>query len=252
MNNKIGGPPKGQPWVWLTLELIESDAWRSIGINTVKLINFLMREHLRHGGAENGKLKAPQHQLEACGIGARYVARAIAQADEVGLVDCRRNGMRAASTYALTWLPSYDGRGPSNRWRSYRNPDLKPLPAPKSKNLPLKGKVGLPLKGKVDHPTCPSKGRQIPSKICPSKGRTFLDSSYRARGVSTDLDGEEREIGHAPCISTDVVAGHSGRQAASRAIGRVDDDAERGRHEPHTADTPQEAQDHHKCWASVV
>jgi hypothetical protein len=53
----------GKPWLPIPLKLIESDAWRCLGINDRRVIDFLMREHMRHGGKENGKLKAPQHQL---------------------------------------------------------------------------------------------------------------------------------------------------------------------------------------------
>ena len=68
-------PPDGQQFIWLTRELLMSDAWRSQGINTVRFIHFLLLEHLRHGGQENGKLKAPRRQLRAFGIGARNVSK---------------------------------------------------------------------------------------------------------------------------------------------------------------------------------
>ena len=38
-NSKINNPPKDQPWIWLTSELISSLAWRSMGINCQKLVN---------------------------------------------------------------------------------------------------------------------------------------------------------------------------------------------------------------------
>lgn len=203
MTGEKNKPPIGKPWFWITLEMIESDAWRSQHINTRRLVDFLVREHMRHGGAENGLLKAPQHQLELFGIGARYIAEAIAQADVLGFVDVRRNGMRAATTYTLTWLPTHDGEPATNRWRSYRSPALRPLPAPKSRNLPLKGKVGLPLKGKVDGPNLPLNGKADTPKSLPLKRKDLLRSSCRSRsyilGVSgagalpaepADLDGE--------------------------------------------------------------
>lgn len=182
-------PPIGKAWFWITLELIESDAWHSQNFNTRRLLDFLVREHMRHGGTENGLLKAPQHQLELFGIGARYVAAAIAQADELGLVDVQRNGMRAASTYTLTWLPTHDGEPATDRWRSYRNPGLRPLPTPKPENLPLKGKVGLPLKGKVDGANLPLKGKADTPKSLPLKGKDLLRSSYRDRSNTLGLSG---------------------------------------------------------------
>ena len=90
-------------------ELLTSDAWRSQGINTVRFIHFLLLEHLRHGGQENGKLKAPRRQLRAFGIGARHVSTAIAEAEKLGLVICHKRGMRTATQYRLTWLEGHDG-----------------------------------------------------------------------------------------------------------------------------------------------
>jgi hypothetical protein len=158
-------------------------------VNAGRLIDFLLLEHLGHGGAENGKLKAPQDQLQAFGIGARYISEAITQAEGLGLVDCHRHGRRVASTYTLTWLPEHDGTPPSNRWRSFRNPDLQPLPAPKSRNLPLKGKVALPLKGKVDGVNLPLKGKVDGPENLPLKGKVLSRCSYQGRGCSKEEEG---------------------------------------------------------------
>ena len=180
------------PWVWITRELVRSDAWRSQGINARRLIDFLLNEHMGHGGAENGLLKAPQYQLEEYGIGARYIAAAIAEVEALGLVDVHRHGMRLATTYTLTWLPMHDDQPPSDRWRAHRNPALRPMTVPKSRNLPLKGKVGLPLKGKVDHRNLPLKGKVDGPESLPLKGKVLLRSSYRDRGLNTDLSNGER------------------------------------------------------------
>jgi hypothetical protein len=146
-------------FVPLTRELLSSDAWRSLSINGRRVIDFLMLEQMRKGGRENGRLKAPHRQLEAFGIGARHVADAIREVEKLGLVDCTRGAMRVATNYALCWLPLHDGTPASHRWRLHRNPDLAPLPQPKSKNLPSEGKAGLPSEGKADGPNLPSEGK---------------------------------------------------------------------------------------------
>ena len=51
-------PPEGSAWSWLTDELLNSLAWRSQGINCHRLICFLMLEHCRHAGQDNGNLMA--------------------------------------------------------------------------------------------------------------------------------------------------------------------------------------------------
>src|SRR5690242_16864934 len=103
-------------FVPLTRDLLSGDAWRSLSINARRFIDFLLLEHMRKGGQENGNLKAPYRQLEEFGIGAQYVAGALLEAEEFGLVDCHRGGMRVATKYTLTWLPSVDNGIPTDRW----------------------------------------------------------------------------------------------------------------------------------------
>ena len=62
---KLLGPPKDEPWFWLSHELVSSPAWRSRSINCVRLIDFLMVEFMNHAGTENGNLKATYDQLAA-------------------------------------------------------------------------------------------------------------------------------------------------------------------------------------------
>lgn len=173
MSGKAQRPPAGEPWVWLTKELIKSDAWRSLGINERRVIDFLMLEHMAHAGKQNGRLKAPHQHLETFGIGAKYIASAIAEVERLGLIECRRGGMRVATTFALAWLPLHDGAVLSERWREFRNHALSPISTPKNKNLPVKGEAALPFKGEADGKNLPVKGEADGPKICPSKVRSF-------------------------------------------------------------------------------
>src|SRR5262249_9746719 len=145
-------------------------AWRSLGINAHRFICFLMLEHMRKGGQHNGELKAPRQQLHAFGIGEHHVSRAIRQAEELGLVDCHRGGMRIATLYTLTWLPSHDGTPASNRWRAYRNPNLSPIPAPKIRNLAAKQQSVLGAKQQSDGPiNLTAKRQHLLRKILPGR-----------------------------------------------------------------------------------
>ena len=116
---KRNRPPEGEPFVWLTQELIASDAWRTLSINGRRLLEFLMIEHMNHGGLENGNLVAPYEQLVAFGITRRLVNPTIDELKTRGLVDVQRAGMRSATRFALTWLP-IGHMEPTNRWRRYR------------------------------------------------------------------------------------------------------------------------------------
>jgi hypothetical protein len=105
MSGTAQRPPQGESWVWLTLKVMKSEAWRSLSIHAHRFLDFLMIEHMEHGGAQNGYLLAPRRQLEQYGIGAQYVSGAIEEAERLGFVDVKRGVGKRPSTYALKWLP---------------------------------------------------------------------------------------------------------------------------------------------------
>lgn len=112
--------PAGEAWAKMPRELLASDAWRSLGINGRRFVDFLLIEHMNKRGKGNGQLQAPRRQLEEFGISARHVSGAIDEVDQLGLVDCMRGVGRRASVYALTWLPLADGSDPTNRCGAMR------------------------------------------------------------------------------------------------------------------------------------
>ena len=113
-----------EAFVKLPRDLLESEAWRSLSVNAWRLLNFLMIEHMKHGGKGNGRLLAPRRQLEMFGIGARHVSGAIEECERAGLVDCVRGVGRHPNVYSLTWLPLVGGAPASNRWRASRSEDF--------------------------------------------------------------------------------------------------------------------------------
>jgi hypothetical protein len=193
MTNIAQRPPGGEPFVWQTHALRTSDAWRSAGINVRRFVDFLLIEHMNHGGRANGLLKAPYRQLEAFGIPSHYVADAIGQAEELGLVDCHRGGIRIATTYAVTWLPLHDGAPATDRWRTYRNPDLTPLPqrAPqplretKNRNSALQsaGRAPPQSAGRWGKSAPQSAGR-MPQKSAPQSAGAYKKNSYQEEANS--------------------------------------------------------------------
>ena len=119
---KIIGPPKGEPWAWLTTELLASPAWRMRSINTVRLIDFLLIEHRNHAGGENGNLLATYDQLTDYGLSRRWIKAAILEAVFLGLVKVTHEGGMYAgnnqpSTYRLTFYASRDGSPATNEWK---------------------------------------------------------------------------------------------------------------------------------------
>ncbi len=188
MTSKAQRPPSGEPWVWLTRELLSSDAWRSLTVNSRRFIDFLLLEHMRRGGRDNGKLKAPYRQLVAFGISSRLVAAHIREAEELGLVDCCRGGMRIATGYAVSWLPLYDGTPATNRWRTYRNPALPPMPQPKSRNLPAKVSAGLPAEVSADAPNLPAEvSADAPENLPAEVSALSRKASYQGGRKDSEL-----------------------------------------------------------------
>jgi hypothetical protein len=108
-----------EPFIMLPRSLLASQSWQTAGINTHRLLWFLMLEHLAHGGKHNGQLVAPRKQLADFGISEHCIGPAIAEAENLGLIDVIRGKGRAPNRYALTWLPLLGGIEPTNRWRHY-------------------------------------------------------------------------------------------------------------------------------------
>jgi hypothetical protein len=153
-------PPELRPFAMIPRDVLRSDAWRSLGINERRVIDFLLLEYLSKGGRENGKLKAPYSQLiQIGGVAARYVASAIAGAERRGLIAAERGGLRVATVYTIAWLPMPDGTMPAQAWRTFRAADL-----------PYKGKARLPYKGKADASNLPYKGKVDGPGSLPYKG----------------------------------------------------------------------------------
>jgi hypothetical protein len=209
MKDTAQRPPNGQPFAWLTREILASDAWRSAGINTRRFIDFLLIEHMNRGGKENGRLKGPREHLRAFGIARRFASTAIDEAEALGLVNCYRGGMRVATTYALTWLPLHDGTPATNQWRSYRNSKLSSLRtgakkvATKFRNLGNKSDPGLGNKGDPDGPNLGNKGDPDGLKNLGNKGdHLSRKSSYQEGDVQKIQVGDRLEQ-----VGESVVAG---------------------------------------------
>ena len=118
---KALGPPEGEPWCWLTRELLESDAWCAMSPNLNRLIHFLLVEHMNHAGTENGNLAATYDQLVAYGCTRGRINAAIAEGCYLGLIDADHGGRWAGtnqpSRYRLTFYPLPGGAPPTHRWK---------------------------------------------------------------------------------------------------------------------------------------
>src|SRR5580704_4779300 len=70
-------PPADEPWVWLTRELLSSNAWQTLSVNERRVIDRLLIEHMNHAGTMNGQLRVSHRQFIKCGVTKNKVAPAI-------------------------------------------------------------------------------------------------------------------------------------------------------------------------------
>lgn len=188
MSDKANGPPPGQPWIWLTRELLASDAWRSMTGKARKVIDFLLLEHMGHGGRANGKLKAPHRQLCSFGIGRAFTAPAILECERLGLIERHPGGARVATTYTLTWMPSHDGAPASNRWRDHASEKQKSVH--QTVDRPTSQTVDRSPKS-VHHPVDRKRRKPTSQTVYASK-----KSSYHDGEPSTEPSTDEQPAPH--------------------------------------------------------
>ena len=203
----------GQQFIKLPREVLESEAFGSLGINGFRVVRFLMIEHMRRGGRHNGNLKAPHRHLVAFGIGTHQLTAAIREAEDRGLVECQRRGLRIATTYALTWLPLHDGTPASNAWRSYQ-------PSPREAgNLPVNQQAGLPVKQQADRPNLPVNQQAEPSGNLPVNQQALYRSSYQGGSISKEEEGKGTEVRAEP---DSAVVGDEPAALSGLALGKSD------------------------------
>lgn len=133
---KVAKLPSGTLFVQLSFELINSPSWRSMSINCRRLIDYLMCEHMRHAGHENGNLFATYDQLEEFGMSRPTINKSISEAEFLGLITAERGKREGknnkASLFTLTFFASKviteDGvrlfEPPTNEWRKVKKEDI--------------------------------------------------------------------------------------------------------------------------------
>lgn len=119
---KLRRPPKGEPWVWMTRELLASPAMRSLSLTGRRLLDYLMIEDMNHAGTKNGALMATHDQLIAFGLSRRLVSEAVRELVFLGLVRAvrgrlTRGGVKAPNLYRLTFYADNDGSPATNEWK---------------------------------------------------------------------------------------------------------------------------------------
>lgn len=151
---KMNRPPEGEPWVWLTVEMLESAAFRSLSIHARRALDRVIVEHSNHGGKENGRLKTTWSDFQKFGVSRRYIGIALDELIAAGFLRNTKPGRRAhgadkgePAQYALTWLPIIETDNLVPAPDNWRKPQPKPKRAikifsPGSHGEPVSGSHG--------------------------------------------------------------------------------------------------------------
>jgi hypothetical protein len=125
---KANRPPVGEPFVWLTKQMLESPAYRVLSGGAEKVIARIAIEHMGHGGGLNGALPVTHNNFADYGIRRASILAFLSEAAVLGFVDRTQKGQRrygdfegAPALYRLTWLPTHDGKPATNEWQRFES-----------------------------------------------------------------------------------------------------------------------------------
>ncbi len=129
--SKLRKAPKGEPWAWLTRELLTSEAWKGLGVNGRRLIDFLLVEHMNHAALANGALCATYDQLAEYGLTRCEILKAIQECEALGLIRVEHGGRwnmtNQPSRFRLTFYADDAGRPATNDWKRTTRETVKQL-----------------------------------------------------------------------------------------------------------------------------
>lgn len=200
------GKPRSQPkeqFVKMPRDLLQSDAWRRLGIHDRRFLDYLMIEQMRFAGRQNGNLTAPHRRLIEFGISASSIAPTIRNLESCGLIRCQRRDAYSPFTYALTWLACC-GTAPTNDWRRFRAPAPVPRKAvARSRDLaPAKsGGTSATGCGGTEMPDVESgteKNQQVGRVVPPNVVAIYRSSYQGGLGISVESDDGTVSSKHAP------------------------------------------------------
>ena len=117
------------PFVALSYSFITSPAYRELSSPARKILDFLLIEHMQHGGQENGNLAAPYRQLENFGISSRDIPKGLLMLETFGLVKRTNDsfiisGRNNMAVYKLTMIPDKWGNLPKDEWKQITLSDV--------------------------------------------------------------------------------------------------------------------------------
>ncbi len=127
------GPPKGEPWVFLTVQMLESPACRSLSINARRALDRLEIEHSAHAGLENGELRVSARQFHEFGVTKDCLTNSIRELESKGFIEVQTGEAEGVLLppfiFRLTFYGTPD-RNATNNWRHWRGEQWPSTPTP--------------------------------------------------------------------------------------------------------------------------
>jgi hypothetical protein len=113
-----------EQFAWLSIEALESPAYRALSLSGHRVLARLQIEHAHHGGRDNGALPVTFQDFEDFGVHRHAIAPAIREIEALGFARITQPGragnadFRAPNLFALTHLPTENGQvAATNDWR---------------------------------------------------------------------------------------------------------------------------------------
>jgi hypothetical protein len=110
--SKMNRPPEGEPFTWLTREMLSSPAFTALSRRAYLVLFRILLEHMAHAGRANGLLVVSHGAFAAYGIPDGTQAEAIREAVALGWVAVTEKGrlsygsVNRATRFRLTFLPT--------------------------------------------------------------------------------------------------------------------------------------------------
>jgi hypothetical protein len=99
-------------FVFVPVDVMESDAWCQLSINARRILDRLMIENRRHDYEKNGSLRVSHEQFRGHGVTAHLIAPSLQELEAAGFLAVTRGKRREISDpnlYRLAFLGTTDG-----------------------------------------------------------------------------------------------------------------------------------------------
>jgi hypothetical protein len=120
-------------WAALTIDMLESPAYRALSLSALRILARLQIELANHGGKDNGRLPVTYEDFEQYGIDRHSIGPALSLLVALGFIEITETGRagnakwRRPSRYRLTFRDARGGYSGTDEWKSITEEQAKML-----------------------------------------------------------------------------------------------------------------------------